>query len=144
MALFNPCMKFKNILGQMHSLEVVNDTIFFIKCFWLRPSAYLSGKKWINRIISKSACAISKILFILGSYKFLAYLKPIRSYAWSNGHSDPDLSSVNTRVQCLVTTKKFLKAKFDSTRNLYHPKIKRIFELARADFENPIYPLLST
>ena len=38
--------------------------------------------------------AISKILFILGSYKFLAYLECIRSYAWSFGHSDPDLSSV--------------------------------------------------
>ena len=37
---------------------------------------------------------ISKTLFILGSYKFLAYLECIRSYAWSFGHSDPDLSSV--------------------------------------------------
>ena len=37
-------------------------------------------------IILKSACAISKILFNLGSC--------IRSYAWSFGHSDPDLSSV--------------------------------------------------
>ena len=27
--------------------------------------------------------------FILGSYKFLAYLECIRSYAWSFGHSDP-------------------------------------------------------
>ena len=37
---------------------------------------------------------ISKILFILGSYKFLAYLEHIRSYAWSFGHSDPDKGSV--------------------------------------------------
>ena len=52
--------------------------------------------KRINRIISKRAHAISKILFILGSYKFLAYLECIRSYAWSKGHSDPDPSSVTT------------------------------------------------
>ena len=49
---------------------------------------------WINRILSKSARAISKILFDLGSYNFLAYLEWVRSYAWSKGHSDPDLSSV--------------------------------------------------
>ena len=40
------------------------------------------------------ARAISKIVFILGSYNFLAYLLCVRSYAWSKGHSDPDLSSV--------------------------------------------------
>ena len=40
------------------------------------------------------ARAISKILFILGLYNFLAYLECVRSYAWSKGHSDPDLSSV--------------------------------------------------
>ena len=37
---------------------------------------------------------ISKINFVLGSYKFLAYLECVRSYAWSKRHSDPDLSSV--------------------------------------------------
>ena len=51
-------------------------------------------KKWIVRIFSKLAREISKILFILGSYDFLAYLECIRSYAWSLGHSDPNLSSV--------------------------------------------------
>ena len=40
------------------------------------------------------ARAISKILFILGSYNVLAYLECIRSYAWSKGHSEPDLGSV--------------------------------------------------
>ena len=49
----------------------------------------------MNRVISKSARAISKILFIMGSYKFLAYLECVRIYAWSCGHSDPDLSSVD-------------------------------------------------
>ena len=48
----------------------------------------------MNRILSKSVHPISKILFILGSYNFLAYLECIRSYALSKGHSDPDLSSV--------------------------------------------------
>ena len=42
------------------------------------------------------ARAISKILFILGSYNVLAYLECIRSYAWSKGCSDPDLNSVLT------------------------------------------------
>ena len=35
-----------------------------------------------------------KILFNLGPYNFLAYLECVRSYAWSKGHSDPDLCSV--------------------------------------------------
>ena len=39
---------------------------------------------------------ISKIIFNLGSYNFLAYLECVRSYAWSKGHSDPDLSSVQS------------------------------------------------
>ena len=55
------------------------------------------------------AHAISKILFILGSYNFLAYLECVRSYAWSKGHSDPDLSSVeldmaNLMVQTVPNT----------------------------------------
>ena len=53
-------------------------------------------------IISKLACVISKILLILGSYKFLAYLESIRSYAWLNGHSDPDLSSVSLDLSKLL------------------------------------------
>ena len=48
----------------------------------------------INRIVSKLARTKSKILFILGSYDFLAYLECIRSYAWSKGHSETDLGSV--------------------------------------------------
>ena len=52
-------------------------------------------------ITSKSAHAISKILFILGLYKFLAYLECITRYAWPFGHSDPDLSSVPTKnINC--------------------------------------------
>ena len=48
------------------------------------------------------AGAISKILFILGSYNFLAYLECVRSYAWSKGHSDPDLSSVELDMANLM------------------------------------------
>ena len=54
---------------------------------------------WINRIFSKLAGTISKILFILGSYNFLASLECVRSHAWSKGHSDPDLSSVTRTCQ---------------------------------------------
>ena len=50
--------------------------------------------RWINRIISKRAHAISKIVFILGLKKFLACLERVRGYAWSFSHSDPDPSSV--------------------------------------------------
>ena len=74
--------------------------IFFIKCHWLCPCAYLCGQKWINRIFSKLARGISKILFFLESYNFLACLECVRSYAWSKGHSDPDLCSVVAK--CLL------------------------------------------
>ena len=40
------------------------------------------------------ARTISKILLILGWYNFLAYLECVRSYAWSKGHSEPDLGNV--------------------------------------------------
>ena len=43
---------------------------------------------WINRMISKRAQTISKILFILGSKKFLACLEHVKSYAWSFSHSN--------------------------------------------------------
>ena len=46
-----------------------------------------------NDAFLKSAPAIPKILFILGAYNFIAYMECIRSYAWSFGHSDPELSS---------------------------------------------------
>ena len=53
-----------NFFGQIISFEVAKN--LFIKCLWLRPSAFSS--------------AISKIICILGSYKFLVYLECIRSY----------------------------------------------------------------
>ena len=53
----------------------------------------------MNRNISKRAHAISKIIFILGSNKFLVGLELVRSYAWSFGHSDEDLSSVKGQFE---------------------------------------------
>ena len=58
-------------------------------------------------IFSKWARAISKILFILGSYNFLAYLEYVRSYAWSKGHSDLDLGSVQCLYSVVVSTLAF-------------------------------------
>ena len=52
------------------------------------------------------ARAISKILFILGLYNFLACLECVRSYAWSKGHSDPDLSSVYWDLETCRKSKK--------------------------------------
>ena len=49
------------------------------------------------------ARTISKILFILGSYDFLAYLECVRSYAWSKCHSESDLGSV-----CSICSRKVL------------------------------------
>ena len=45
-------------------------------------------------IYSKSACLISKIIFILGLHYFLGFLKCVRSYTWSKDNSDSDLNSV--------------------------------------------------
>ena len=102
MALFYPCVQIKTFLGQMYSFDVgKNSPLRFFQKVPLAPSMCLF--KWIkveNGIFSKSARAISKILFNLGSYNFLAYLECSRSYAWSRGHSDPDLSS----VPCLSST----------------------------------------
>ena len=52
--------------------------------------------KWINWIISKTVHAISKIIFILGSWKFLACLECLSRNGLSFGHSDWDIISVET------------------------------------------------
>merc|ERR1719483_1749062 len=98
-------MKIKKFLGQMPLFEVPRKCHSVTPskiCLWLRPCAHLCGQKWINRIFSKRARAISKIPPILGLYNFLAYLECNRSHAWSKGHSDPDLGSVylNSRKKC--------------------------------------------
>ena len=62
---------------------------FFTKCFWLRPSAYLCEKKWINRIIAKRIHSI-----ILELCKFLACLECISRNGLCFGHSDLHTNSV--------------------------------------------------
>ena len=37
------------------------------------------------------------------TYNFLAYLECVRSYAWSKGYSDPDLSSVKSQLKQTTT-----------------------------------------
>jgi hypothetical protein len=59
---------------------------------------------WPQEVSEVTEVKLKKNIYILGSYKFLAYLECIRSYAWSFGHSDPDLSSVSDNamwVKCL-------------------------------------------
>ena len=70
----------------------------FIHEVLLAPSMCLF--RWIKvDKISKKVQVISKIIFILGSNKFLAYLECLRSYAWSFGHLAPDPSSVRYTPQ---------------------------------------------
>ena len=48
-----------------------------------------------NRECNTQRGLIDQLYIALGSYNFLAYLECFKSYAWSKGHSEPDLSSVN-------------------------------------------------
>jgi hypothetical protein len=48
----------------------------------------------MKRIFEITQAGVEKILCNLGLHNFLSYLECITSYAWSKGHSDPDLSSV--------------------------------------------------
>jgi hypothetical protein len=78
MALFDPCMEFVNFLGQRTSFEVLlkcHSLTLSKKCLRLRPapSKYLTER--INWIISTIPHRISKNLFVLGSYEFLAMLE---------------------------------------------------------------------
>ena len=97
MALFNPCMKFEIFGGQMTSFEVFSNSTYitlFKKCLWNRPSAYPSGYRWMNGIISKTAHRIFFLFDILIFIYFFKYETIVRSSARSFGHSDPDPSSV--------------------------------------------------
>ena len=53
---------------------------------------------WIKRVISKSIHAISKIIFILGLYKFVACLECISRNGLSFGHSEWDPRSVKEEL----------------------------------------------
>ena len=78
MALFDPCMEFEIFLGQMTSFEVLEKCHFMIlskMCLRLRPALSMCLSERINWIISRIPHRISKILFVYGSYEFLAMLE---------------------------------------------------------------------
>ena len=78
----------------MTSFEVIKISTFcslFLNC--LCPSAYPSGAKSINGIISKTAHKIFFQLYIKNFICFCKYEAIVRSNTWHFGHSDPDPSS---------------------------------------------------
>ena len=75
MALFDPCMEFEIFLGQMTSFEVLlkcHSLTLSKKCLRLHPAPSKCLSERINWIISTIPHRISKILFVYGSYEFLA------------------------------------------------------------------------
>ena len=78
MALFNPCMEFEKILGQMTSFEVLlkcHSLTLSKKCLRLRPAPSKCLSERINWIISTIPNRNSKILFVYGAYEFLTMLE---------------------------------------------------------------------
>ena len=78
MALFDPGLGFENFLGQMTSFEVLlkcHSLTLFKKYLGLRPAPSKCLSERINWIISGIPHRISKILFVYGSYEFLAMLE---------------------------------------------------------------------
>ena len=78
MALFDPCMKFEIFGGQMTSFELLLKCHFLTlskKCLRLRPAPSKCLSERINWIISTIPHRISKIIFVHGSYEFLAMLE---------------------------------------------------------------------
>ena len=77
MALLVPCMEFKFFLGQMTSFEVLSkchSLTLSKKCLRLRPAPSKCLSERINWIISMVPHRISKIIFVYGSFEFLAML----------------------------------------------------------------------
>jgi hypothetical protein len=74
MALFDPCMVFEIFLGQMTSFECHSLTLSQ-KCLKLHPAPSKCLSERINWIISTIPRRISKIIFVYGSYEFLAMLE---------------------------------------------------------------------
>ena len=77
MALFDPCTEFEFFLGQMTSFEVLlkcHSLTFSKKCLRLCPALSMCLSEKINQIISRNPHRTSKILFVYGSYEFLAML----------------------------------------------------------------------
>jgi hypothetical protein len=100
MALFDLCMK-KNGPNDFIWSSKEYSIIKFIHKVPLGPSK--CSFKCI-KVDSQNYLKICLLDFknFGGLYKFLAYLECIRSYAWSFGYSDPDLSSVVQNVRTFL------------------------------------------
>ena len=78
MALFDPCMEFEIFLGLMTSFEVLLKCHLLSlskKCHRLGPALFKCLSERIDWNISRIPRRISKILFVYGSYEFLAMLE---------------------------------------------------------------------
>ena len=78
MALFDPCMEFEIFSGKMTSFEVLlkcHSLTLSKKCLMLCPAPSKCLSERINWIISTIPHGISKIIFVYGSYEFLAMLE---------------------------------------------------------------------
>jgi hypothetical protein len=78
MALFDSCMEFEIFLGQMTSFEALlkcHSLTLSKKCLRLRPAPFKCLSEKTNWTISTIPHRISKILFVYGSYEFLAMLE---------------------------------------------------------------------
>ena len=91
MALFNPCMKINFFWPNVFIWS--GKQVHYKKISWSASGSVQVLIQVDNRIISKSVHAISKIILILGSYKFLACLECISRNGLSFFHSDWDPSS---------------------------------------------------
>ena len=118
----------------LHQMNTFGPKIFWFSCMGKKCHFGNFWKFW------NIARAISKINFILGSYNFLAYLECVRSYAWSKGHSDPNLSSVY--MVCCPTWSKNLGRSL--LKMVWAARLKpwctlhlllMLFDLNRPDFE---------
>ena len=78
MALFDPCMEIKFFFGPNDKFEVLLKCHFLTlskKCLRLRPAPSKCLFESLDWIISRIPHRIAKILFVYGSYEFLATLE---------------------------------------------------------------------
>ena len=76
LTLFNPCMKFKTLGGQLYSFEVNNNCPLYKKNHKVLLATSSEGK-WINRKSKKECMQFQKLFFVLELYKFLGCLECI-------------------------------------------------------------------
>ena len=90
MAHFNPCMKFENCLGQIILFKV---PLALSKCL----SKWIKVDKWDYFQNLLQDFFLSFLFYILVKF-FFEYETIVRSSTWSFGLSDPDPSSVHTKL----------------------------------------------